>query len=199
MRGRLATDRQNPPPDPGEVTRLLADLRAGEPGAIDRLLPLVYAELHALAVRQMGSNPKGWTLQPTALVNELYLRLVGTEQRFADRSHFVAVAATAMRQILVDAARRREAAKRGDGWQRVTISEVADDPGSEIDVLDLEAAIATMEVSYPRPARIAELRFFGGLSIDEVATALDVSVRTVHYDWRFARASLQRTLKDDRA
>lgn len=177
------------------VTRILAEIRSGTPGAVDRLLPLVYAELHELARQQLGSNPRGRTLQPTALVNELYLKLAANDGDFDDRNHFIAVASIAMRQILVDHARRRSAAKRGDGGERVTMSGIASDPGSEIDILDLETALASLEAAHPRPAKVAELRFFGGLSVDEVAAALGVSARTVDYDWRFARAYLQRELR----
>jgi RNA polymerase sigma-70 factor, ECF subfamily len=194
----LTPDSSGPNPPTRDVTRILAEIRVGTPGAVDRLLPLVYAELHELARLQMGSNLRGRTLQPTALVNELYLKLAANEGGYDDRQHFVAVAAIAMRQILVDHARKRSAAKRGDGGERgdrLTLSGVASDAGSEIDVLDLETALASLEAAYPRPAKVAELRFFGGLSVDEVAAALGVSARTVDYDWRFARAYLQRALR----
>ncbi len=179
-----------------DVNDLLAEVREGAPGAIDRLLPLVYAELHELARQQLGSNPRGLTLQPTALVNELYIKLAANRGQFDDRQHFIAVAAIAMRQILVDHARRRSTKKRGDVGERVTMAGIVGDTGSEVDVLDLETALAALEAAYPRPAKVAELRFFGGLSVDEVAAALGVSARTVDYDWRFARAFLQRALRD---
>jgi RNA polymerase sigma-70 factor (ECF subfamily) len=180
-----------------DLSRILAEIRVGEPGAAERLMPLVYAELHELAVRQMGRHPRGQTLQPTALVNELYLRLAANSGGFDDSRRFMAVAATAMRQILVDHARRRSTAKRGggEGRERVTISDVASDSPLTVDVLDLETALTKLEAEHPRPARVAELRFFGGLSVDDVAAALGVSARTIDYDWRLARAWLQRALK----
>lgn len=193
----MTPDSSGPNPPTRDVTRILAEIRVGTPGAVDRLLPLVYAELYELARLQMGNNLRGRTLQPTALVNELYLKLAANESAYDDRKHFVAVAAIAMRQILVDHARKRSAAKRGDGGERVTMSGIASDAGSEIDVLDLETALASLEAAYPRPAKVAEMRFYGGLSVDEVAAALGVSARTVDYDWRFARAYLQRALRGE--
>lgn len=191
----MRSDSSGPDIPSRDITRILAEVREGAPGAVDRLLPLVYAELHELARQQLGSNPRGRTLQPTALVNELYLKMAANEGGYDDRNHFVAVAAIAMRQILVDHARRRNAAKRNDGGERVTMSGLAAESGSDIDVLDLETALASLEAAYPRPAKVAELRFFGGLSVDEVAAALGVSARTVDYDWRLARAFLQRALR----
>lgn len=173
-------------------------MRAGEAGAIERLLPLVYAELHELAVRQMGRNRRDHTLQPTALVHELYLRLAHNDGGFDDSKRFMAVAATAMRQILVDHARKRSAAKRGGAHDSVTIDDVAAIAPAGVDVLDLEAALTALEAEHPRPAKVAELRFYAGLSVDDVAAALEVSARTVDYDWRFARAWLQRALSGPR-
>lgn len=180
---------------PAEITRILEQARAGKAGAAALLFPLIYPELHAAAVRQMRRQAQGHTLQPTALVNEAFLRLAGSDAAFEDRAHFMAAAALAMRQIIVDYARRGRAAKRRDDGERVSISQIAEETGSDLDVLDLEVALAELCEAHPRPAQVAELRFYGGLSVDEVAVALGVSARTVDYDWRFARAWLQRALK----
>jgi RNA polymerase sigma factor (TIGR02999 family) len=155
----------------------------------------VYEELRRLAdVCFLGQHP-GHTLEPTALVNEAYVRLAHRAD-FHDRTHFVAVAVTAMRQILVDHARRRAAQKRGGGWRRITLSDVAaSDPDRELDVLDVEQALASLAQLDERKARVVELRFYGGLTIDEIAALLDVSPITVNRDWWMARAWLQRELK----
>ena len=159
----------------------------------DRFAQTVYDELHAIADRCFRGQDPAHTLQPTALVNEAYLRL--NERSFCDRDHFLNLAARAMRQILVDHARRKGAAKRGGDAQRVTIA----DPGSRdglapMDLVALDGALESLHDIDARQARVVELRFFGGLTVEEVAAALDVSPRTVELDWRMAKAWLSRAL-----
>ncbi len=157
------------------------------------LLPSVYAELRQLAHRWFRSQPADHTLDPTALVHEAYLRLAAAEPR--DRTHFVALAATAMRQILVSHARRRNRLKRGGGWQRVALAGVSDDPGNEIDLEALQEALTVLERLHPRHARLVDLRYFGGLSIDECARVFGIAPRTVKLDWQMARAWLLRRIE----
>jgi RNA polymerase sigma factor (TIGR02999 family) len=179
------------------VTRLLHEL-GHDPEAAELLIPLLYAELRALAGKQMRSEREGHTLQPTALVHEAYMRMVGGQPvRWQDRAHFFAVAAGTMRRILVDHARRHGTAKRGGGGHRVTLHEglVADDAG-DVDVLALEEALVRLREVDERAARVVELRFFAGLEIEEAAEVLDVSGGTIKRDWRFAKAWLARELGD---
>jgi RNA polymerase sigma factor (TIGR02999 family) len=180
-----------------EATQILLRMRDGDRvSAAGELLPLVYAQLRALAGSYFQQQQLSHTLQPTALVHEAYLKLVDqSAMEWKDRAHFFAVAATAMRQILIDHARRKHAAKRGGDWQRVTIDQAAS-PSSlgEIDVLALDEAMTTLASIDPRQARVVELRFFGGLSVEEAAEALKVSTRTVELDWRMAKAWLSKAL-----
>lgn len=167
-------------------------------GAFDDDLPAVYTELRNLAGAYMRRERKGHTLQATALVNEAYIRLLDADAEFwHDRRRFLAVAARAMRQILVEHARARGAQKRGGGMQRLSIS-VSDTPSrdSDLDVLDLHGALADLADHDARKAHVVELRFFGGLSVPEVAEVLGVSQTTAEDDWYFARAWLRRRLKD---
>jgi len=179
-----------------DVTALLDDWSRGDRQALDRLLPLVYRELHGIAARQLRHERAGHTLQPTALVHEAYLRLV--EQRNVDwesRAHFYGVAALVMRRILVDHARRQAARKRGDNLRRVPLEEVTDGSTSaEIPILALDQALSRLERLDGALARIVELRAFGGLTIDEAAHVLKVSPSTVKRDWRTAKAWLTREL-----
>ena len=181
----------------GEVTQLLRAWSDGDAKAFDRVLPLVYQELHRLAARYMAGERAGISLQATALVNEACLRLLDWDAvRWQNRAHFIGVSAQMMRRVLVDVARRRRAARRGGpGLVRVPLDSVAD-PGSapSVDLLAIDAALETFAQEDPRKAKIVELRFFGGLSIEEIAQTLGVSVRTVHADWAFARAWLYRAL-----
>lgn len=180
-----------------EVTQLLEDLAEGEDHAADRLIPVVYDELRRLAGSYMANERPDHTLQPTALVHEAYFRLVGQRDvRWRNRAHFFAVAATAMRRLLIDHARRHRAEKRGGG-RRVTLShELADDGGTEIlDVLALEEVLARLEELDRRQAKVVELRFFGALEVEEVAEVLGVSPATVKRDWRHARAWIRRELR----
>ncbi len=178
-----------------EVTRLLEALQAGVEGASDQLAPLVYQELHALAVHFMRREREDHTLQPTALVHEAYMRLMGQQQvSWQNRAHFYGIAAQAMRRILVDHARRSRAAKR-EGGERVTLDEsVTDHSERSFDLLALDDALVRLEAALPRHARVVELRFFSGLDIEETAEALGVSPATVKRDWTFAKVFLQREL-----
>ncbi|HXE31723.1 MAG TPA: ECF-type sigma factor [Terriglobales bacterium] len=164
---------------------------------LDALLPEVHAELHRLARAYLARERPGHTLQPTALINEAYLKLAAQSQlHWQDRSHFVAIAARAMRFILVDHCRGRGYAKRGGGALRVTYDEslpvAAGERGAEL--LRLDEKLSELEARDPRKSRIAELRYFGGLSVEETARALSVSVATVMREWRLTRAWLEREL-----
>ena len=180
-----------------DVTKLLAAWSDGDSTALDLLLPLVYADLRRIAGRQIKAERRDHTLSATAVVHEAYLRLVGQRQvRLEDRAQFFAAAATQMRRILVDHARRRAAAKRGGPDVRVTLDEeVAAEIARDLDLLSLDQALEELTVLDPRVARIVELRFFGGLSLDDTALALDVSRRTVAREWALARSWLHKRLE----
>jgi RNA polymerase sigma factor (TIGR02999 family) len=179
-----------------DTTQTLLAARRGDEAAAAQLLPLVYDELHALAERLLRREPADLTLQPTALVHEAYLKLVDqTRVQWQDRTHFFAVAAQAMRRILVDAARGRQAAKRGEGWQKITLDEaVAIFPERDVELLALDDALQKLSDLDPRQGQVVQLRFFAGLTSAEVADVLRVSTRTVEDDWRMARAWLRREL-----
>ena len=184
----------------GEVTDLLQAWSDGDPSAFERLVPLVYSELHRMALRYLAGERANATIQPTALVNEVCLRLLGWDQvRWHNRGHFYGVSAQMMRRVLVDIARRRRAGRRGGvALVRVSLDDI--DPRSPeppADLLAIDHALERLAREDPRKARVVELRFFGGLSIDETAMALDVSPRTVRNDWVFARAWLYRALGSD--
>jgi len=184
-------------PPPHEITRLLRDWRGGNQAALDQLLPLVYDELRRLAGRYLRREPAGQTLQPTALVNELYLRLVDQpEVDWQNRAHFFAVAAQAMRFLLLDRARSKQQAKHGGGARQVELEETAvisAEPST--DLLALDEALTRLAVLDPRQGRIVELRYFGGLSTAEVAEVLGVSEITVKREWLKAKAWLYRELR----
>jgi RNA polymerase sigma factor (TIGR02999 family) len=185
------------PPSSSEVTRLLLEQRvAGDSDASRRLFELVYDELRRLASSLMRRERAEHTLQPTALVHEAFLRLVGAPRiAWQDRAHFMGIAARAMRQILVDHARRHAAAKRGGRLQRVTLSDdAAEAPADEVEVLELHEALERFATLDPRAARVVELRVFGGLSVPEAAHVLEISPRTVDGDWAVARMWLSREL-----
>jgi RNA polymerase sigma factor (TIGR02999 family) len=179
-----------------DVTALLGDWSRGNSSALNQLLPLVYAELRHIAARQLRSERAGHTLQPTALVHEVYLRLV--DQRHVDwqnRAHFFGAAAHVMRRILVDHARRHGASKRGEGVRCVSIDEAKEAAApSEIPLLALDHALDRLEGLDEDLARIVELRAFGGLTIEEAAGVLKVSPSTAKRDWRTAKAWLKREL-----
>jgi RNA polymerase sigma factor (TIGR02999 family) len=176
-----------------EVTQLLVAWGNGDKAALDRLMPLVYDELHRLAHQHMRRERPGHTLQTSGLVNEAYLRLVDqTQIRWESRAHFFGIAARLMRQILVDEARRRSYAKRGGGAIQVTLDEATIRAQEQsTSVLALDDALKALEQIDSRQSRIVELRFFGGLSIEETAEVLRVSPGTVMRDWTFARAWLR--------
>lgn len=181
-----------------EVTQLLRDWSAGNPEARDALVGLVYGPLRDIAQRHLQRERDGHTLQPTALVNELYLRLVDQRQvEWHDRTHFFAVAAQVMRRILVDHARRRNSDKRGGGVIPLTISAALDVAAAQnFDVVALDAALEQLTAIFPQQARIVELRFYGGLTIDETALTLGISAATVSREWTMARAWLRRAMSD---
>ena len=183
---------------PHSVTRLLEEARAGDANALNRLLPLVYDQLRAVAARALHAERPGHTLQPTALVHEVYMRLVGQHAPWRDRAHFFAIAAQAMHRILVDYARAHRASKRGGSAAHVPLDETNDGPAESVveldDVLQIDEALAALAALDPLEARIVELRYFGGLTIEESAEALSVSPATVKREWRTARAWLYRRL-----
>ena len=179
-----------------EVTRILSAIEQGDPSAPEQLLPLVYDELRKLAAARMASEPAGQTLQPTALVHEAYLRLVGGEVRAWDsRGHFFAAAAEAMRRIVVETARRKKRAKHGGGRQRVEV-ELADLPTrlAPDDLLALDEALGRLEQLDPVKARLVTLRYFSGMTIEQAAAALNISRVTAHRYWTFARAWLHQEM-----
>ncbi|GMV26530.1 MAG: hypothetical protein AMXMBFR58_25610 [Phycisphaerae bacterium] len=184
-----------------DITRLLVSASADARASFDELLPAVYAELRAVAQRQLQFESPGHTLQATALVHEAYLKLV--DQRpgaWKSRAHFFAVAAMAIRRILVDHARGKNRLKRGSGASRVTLAGLTAEPHvSEIDLLALEEALQELAALDPRQAKIVELRFFGGLSMAETADLLGVSLRTAEGEWALARAWLRVRLRGDGA
>lgn len=183
-------------PEPGGVTRLLESWNRGDKSALDRLTPLVYRELRRLAAAYIRRERQDHTLQPTALVHEAYMRLVDqTHIHSANRSHFFAIAANLMRQILVNHAERHKAAKRGGG-NKVPLEDNAAIAGPpKVDVLALNQALEKLAKLDPRQSRIVELRFFGGLTEEEIAEVLGVSPITVKRDWRTARAMLHNELR----
>jgi len=179
-----------------EVTRILSAIEQGDPSAPEELLPLVYDELRKLAAARMASEPAGQTLQPTALVHEAYLRLVGGEERAWDsRGHFFAAAAEAMRRIVVETARRKKRAKHGGGRERVEV-ELADLPTRlpPDDLLALDEALGQLEQLDPVKARLVTLRYFAGMTIEQAAAALNISRVTAHRYWTFARAWLHQQM-----
>jgi len=182
--------------DSGEVTRLLKAMAHGDPQAADSLLPLVYAELHRLAKAYMRRERPEHTLQPTALINEAYLRLAQEPIDWNNRQHFIAIAANVMRRVLVDHARAHNAEHRGGGMQRVEMQdEFAISPEKLQEVALLDEALKNLEKQNPRQAKVVELRYFGGLSVEEIAALLRMSPRSVKRDWSLARVWLFRELK----
>jgi RNA polymerase sigma factor (TIGR02999 family) len=187
-----------------DLTALLQAWSGGDESALNELLPLVYGELRRQAARQLRSQPPGHTLQATALVHEAYLRLADAPGDWQGRSHFFGVAARAMRSILVDHARARRAAKRGGGGVAVTLGaaeragELPDRTAdADVDVEALDEALTRLAGLDPRQARVVELRYFGGLSIEETAGVLGVSHATVEREWKTARLWLRRELRGD--
>jgi len=181
---------------PENITQLLEQWSDGDERALDRLTPLVYDELRQQAARYLRRERPGHTMQTTALINEAYLRLIDTrEVRWQGRAHFFAIAANLMRRILVDHARQRNAAKRGGSPIHVTLDRiVATAKQSDIDVLAIDEALTKLAAIDHLQAKIVELRFFSGLSVEETAAALGISPRTVKRDWSVARAWLRREI-----
>lgn len=184
--------------DPSTIpSDVLTQLRSGTRESLDQLLPLVYQELRAMAHRQLGGRGRGGTLQTTALVHEAYLKLVDQSRaEWRDRAHFLAVASIAMRHVLVDRARSRLALKRGGELRRITLDEqeigVDDQPDA---LVQLDEAMERLGEVDPRLVRVVECRFFGGLTEEEIAEALGLTVRTVQRDWAKARMMLRRALE----
>lgn len=180
------------------VTRLLREWHGGSAEALDQVIPLVYDELKRLASRQLRRESGAHTVQPTALVHEAYERLLGADVDWADRVHFFAIAARTMRRVLVEHARARQRLKRGGDLERTTLVEegVAGD-SAPIDILDLERALEKLAALDERKQRVVELHFYGGLTYDEIAAALDISAATVHRDLRMAKSWLHRELTRD--
>ena len=183
-------------PSPKEITAILTRMKGGDRDAVNQLTPLLYSELHGLAERAMRGQSPGHTLQATAVVHEAYLKMLGqTHLGLENRAHFLAVAARAMRQILIDHARTRRRKKRGGDARRVVLDPVASPAGiSTLDLLALDEALTDLCEHDERKARVVELAFFGGLTHEEVAEVLEITTRTVRRDWNYAQAWLRRRL-----
>ena len=188
-------------PSSPNVTQLLKAWSNGEQESLEQLMPLVYSELHRLAHRYMGRERRGHTLQATALVHEAYERLINLKEvSWQNRAHFFGVSAQLMRRILVDYARSRRYTKRGGEWRQVSLNEaVAVFRDRQTDIVALDDALRDLADLDPRKARVVEMRFFGGLSIDETAEVLHVSSETVLRDWRLAKVWLLRQLSQGQA
>jgi RNA polymerase sigma-70 factor (ECF subfamily) len=186
-------------PSPGAVTVLLRAWSDGDEMALERLVPLVEAELRRLARAYMSRERRGHTLQITALLNEAYLRLTNAQRlRWQDRAHFLGISARLMRRVLVDHARARGYRKRGGGAQRVTLTEaLIVSPEPALDLVALDRALEALAAADARKSRVIELRFFGGLSVEETAEVLHVSPDTIKRDWRLAKLWLLRELEGD--
>lgn len=180
-----------------DISESLSRLRAGDSSVARELFPLLYGELRAIANAHFRQAPPGHTLQPTVLVHEAFIRLVNAaDLNIKDRSHFLALAAKVMRELLIDHARKRDALKRGGGdWQRITLDAALDvvEPNS-LDVLVLDETLARLTALNERQARVAELRVFGGMTVEEVALAMDTGLTTVKSDWLVAKTWLKREL-----
>lgn len=187
-------------PSPKDVTRMLVDWSTGHKEALDQLMPLVYDELRRLAARYLRRERPDHTLQPTALVHEAYLRLVDQNRvHWQNRAHFLGIAATMMRRILINHAQSHQAAKRGGGRYTLSLDAAADwvderDVDRGVDLVGLDEALTRLTPIDNRQSRIVELRFFGGLTIEETAEVLGISPATVHREWRMAKAWLRREI-----
>lgn len=188
--------RAGPDPSPGEVTALLLAWSAGDRAALERLIPLVYGDLRKRAESYLRKERRGHTLQPTALVNEAYLKLVDqTRVKWLNRAHFFGVASRAMREVLVDYARRHRAGKRGAGETRIALEEgSAATPPRSLDLLALDVALDRLAALDERQSKLVELRVFAGLTIDETAAAMGISPATVSREWKHAEAWLHREM-----
>lgn len=184
-----------------EITQILQDWRKGDESAVDRLFPLVYQELKIQARNYLNKERKNHTLQPTALVNEAYLRMIGiNKMNWEDRAHFYALSATTMRRILVDHARKIATDKRGGELQRLTLGnlKIADEQKAT-DLLDLDDALERLAEMEERKAKVVEMRFFSGLNQKEIAEVLKVTEKTVQRDWKFAKLWLYRELAGEKS
>lgn len=180
---------------PGEITRLLESWGAGNATALDELMPLVYSDLRTIAAAKLRGERPDHTLQATALVNEAFLRLVDQDRvQWQSRTQFFALAARAMRRILVDYARRRRARKRGNNPRHVPLDDVEIAVAPDVDVIDLDDSLARLETLDSRQARVVELRFFAGCTMEEIAEVLDISLSTAKRQWRLARVWLRADL-----
>ena len=185
-------------PAPQRISALLTQIQSGDRSAQTELFPVVYEELRRIAAALFARQPANHTLQPTALVNEVYLRLAGKDCDWQSRSHFIDVAAMAMRHILIDHARRRGTSKRGGDRDRVNVTDsVVLVPQPDVDLLVLEEGLEQLEKLDTRKVRVVELRFFGGLNMAEIGSVLDISPKTVEADWYFARAWLRDFMERD--
>jgi len=183
-----------------DVTQIMSAIERGDPQAAEQLLPLVYAELRKLAAQRLAQEKPGQTLQATALVHDVYLRLVGQkdEQHWKSRGHFFAAAAEAMRRILVESARRKRRIKHGGNYQRVDFDEVALEIGAPVDdLLAVNEALVRLESTDFAAALLVKLRYFAGLTMPEVAVAMGVPLRTAERNWTFARTWLKRELSPE--
>lgn len=178
---------------PGDVTLLLAEMKRGNSEALPKLIPLVYHELKRLAAHFLRDEREGHTLQPTALVHEAYLRLVGQKAAWQNRAQFMGVAAQLMRRILVDYARQRVTAKRGGGETALELEscEIAGAAGQSEEMLAVDEALARLAALDPQQARVVEMRYFGGMTVEETAEALSIAPRTVKREWAMAKAWLR--------
>jgi RNA polymerase sigma factor (TIGR02999 family) len=184
--------------DTNDTTELLQALRQGDPGALDRLMPEVYDELHRIAHRELSRQGAGATLRTTGLIHEAYLKLVDqTRVAVDDRAHFLALAATAMRHIVIDYARSRATQKRGGSWQRISFDEALFGSDERLtEALELDEALTRLERFDERLSKVVECRYFGGLTVDETAVALGVGPRTVNRAWQKAKAWLYREIHE---
>jgi len=190
-------EKSQPGAAPGEVTRLLLAWNAGDQAALEKLMPLVYGELRQLAERHFRKERRGHTLQPTAVVHEAYFRLIDqTRVTWKNRGHFLAIASQAMRRILIDHARGRDAEKRGGEVEKVTldVAIASPEPSREVDILALDEALDRLKALDGTQAQIVELRFFGGLTIEETADVMETSPSSIKRDFRSAKAWLFREL-----
>jgi RNA polymerase sigma-70 factor, ECF subfamily len=199
MAARFGKTRPGMTEPPSDITKLLQAWNTGDQRALERLLPLVYKELRRVAHNHLRREARGHTLQPTALVNEAYMRLVQIKRiTWHGRAHFFALCSRLMRQILVDAARARRFAKRGGGAVQVTLDErIVPSNTLRTDAVALDDALKALAKVDPRKSRVVELRFFAGLSVEETAAVLEVSTDTVSRDWKFAKTWLLRELRDE--
>ncbi len=181
-----------------EITQLLTEWSAGDLDALERLMPVVFDDLRQMAAGRFARESPGHTLQPTALVNEVYLKLLGSRTvQWQSRAQFFGHASKLMRRILVDHARARQAEKRGGQASKIALTDILDEPAkaASIDLVGLDDALEELKTLEPRQAKIVELRFFGGLTVQEIAEILQVSQRTVKRDWRLARIWLFQRLE----